>query len=163
MELIDDFFSHAAELAVRGRSSDSGQIDFRRAVSAAYYAVFHLLTMTAAESWAVGRERHRFARLFEHGKLGAASLALPGKLKERLGGNASRDDQTTADTLGAVAKEFVALQQDRNSADYDNSRVWSYTEVENVILQAHDLYIGWDTVSRTPFAESYLLDMLGGK
>jgi hypothetical protein len=122
MDLVDHFFSHAAELAARGEHSDTEQIDFRRAVSAAYYAVFHLLTMTAAESWAVGRERHRFARLFEHGKIRAASLALPGKLKERLGGNTSPDDQKTADTLGAVAKEFVTLQQDRNGADYDNSR-----------------------------------------
>jgi hypothetical protein len=163
MDLADDYFSHAAGLVARGKSSGTEQIDFRRAVSAAYYAVFHLLTMTAAESWAVGRERHRFARLFEHGKLRSASLALPGKLKERLGGNASADQQKIADTLGAIAKEFVALQQERNSADYDNSRAWSYTEVEDVISRAHDLYLSWDTVSKTPFAESYLLDMLGGK
>src|SRR5580698_4499093 len=99
MDLIDDFFSHAAKLASAGQSSDTEQIDFRRAVSAAYYAVFHLLTMTAAESWVVGRERHRFARLFEHGKLRTASLNLPGKLKDRLGNNASADDQKTANTL----------------------------------------------------------------
>jgi len=163
MDLIDDFFTHALKLAAPKEPSSTEQIDFRRAVSAAYYAVFHLLTMTAAESWAVGRERHRFARLFEHGRLRAASLALPSKLKERLGANASTDDQKTADTLSAIAKEFVALQQDRNSADYDVSRVWSYTEVENVILRAHDLYLDWDRVSKTAFAESYLLDMLGGK
>jgi hypothetical protein len=163
MDLIDDFFTHAVNLAVPGQPSSTEQIDFRRAVSAAYYAVFHLLTMTAAESWAVGRERHRFARLFEHGRLKAASLALPGKLKERLGNNASPGDQKTADTLGVIAREFVLLQQDRNNADYDNSRVWSYTEVEKVILRAHSLYMDWTTVSKTPFAESYLLDMLGGK
>jgi hypothetical protein len=163
MVLVDDFFGHAVKLAAPKEPSDTEQIDFRRAVSAAYYAVFHLLTMTAAESWAVGRERHRFARLFEHGRLKTASVALPGKLKERLGNTASSDDQKTADALGAIAKDFVALQQDRNSADYDNSRVWSYTEVENVILRAHDLYIQWNTVSKTPLAESYLLDMLGGK
>ena len=163
MDLIDDFFSHAVRLAAPGKPSDTEQIDFRRAVSAAYYAVFHLLTMTAAESWAVGREGHRFARLFDHGKVKTASVNLPSKLKERLGNNASPDDQKTADTLGAIAKDFVALQQDRNSADYDNSRAWSYTEVENVILRAHDLYLDWNTVSKTPLAESYLLDMLGGK
>lgn len=162
-DLIDDFFSHAVKLAAPGEPSRTEQIDFRRAVSAAYYAVFHLLTMTAAESWAAGRERHRFARLFEHGRLRAASLALPVKLKERLGGNASPDDRKTADTLAAIARDFVALQQDRNSADYDNSRVWSYTEVENVIVRAHNLYVSWHTVSKTPFAESYLLDMLGGR
>lgn len=163
MVLVDDFLSHAVKLAAPGEPSDTEQIDFRRAVSAAYYAVFHLLTMTAAESWAVGRERHRFARLFEHGRLKTASVALPGKLKERLGNTASPGDQKTADALGAIAKDFVALQQDRNSADYDNSRVWSYTEVENVILRAYDLYDQWSTVSKTPLAESYLLDMLGGK
>ena len=163
MDLIDEFFAHAVKLSAPGEPSTTEQVDFRRAVSAAYYAVFHLLTMTAAESWAVGRERPRFARLFDHGKVRAASLALPGKLKERLGGNPSPDDQKTADTLGAIAKDFVALQQDRNSADYDNARVWSYTEVENVILRAHNLYMSWHTVSKTPFAESYLLDMLGAK
>jgi hypothetical protein len=119
--------------------------------------------MTAAESWGVGRERHRFARLFEHSKVRAASQALPNKLKERLGVNPSPADQTTADTLGAIAKEFVALQQERNSADYDNARVWSYTEVEDLIVRAHVLYIDWETVSRTSLAESFLLDMLGGK
>jgi hypothetical protein len=122
--------------------------------------------MTAAELWAVDRERHRFAGLFEHGRLRTASLALPalpGKLKERLGNDASPDDQKTADTLGAIAKYFVALQQERNSADYDNPRVWSYTEVESVIVRAHDLYLRWSRVSKTPLAESYLLDMLGGK
>ena len=163
MDLIDNFFSHAVRLAAPGKPSDTEQIDFRRAVSAAYYAVFHLLTTTAAESWAVDRERHRFARLFEHGELRTASLALPSKLKERLGDNASPEDQKTADTLAAIAKTFVALQQDRNSADYDNSRAWSYTEVEDVIVRAHDLYIDWNTVSKTPLAESYLLDLLGGK
>jgi uncharacterized protein (UPF0332 family) len=163
MDLVDEFLAHAFKLSSSGERSSTEQIDFRRAVSAAYYAVFHLLTMTAAESWAVGRERHRFARLFEHGRLRAASLALPGKLKERLGGNASPEDQKIADTLAAIAKEFVALQQDRNSADYDNSRVWSYTEVEKVILRAHGLYLDWESVSKTPLAESYLLDMLSGK
>jgi hypothetical protein len=119
--------------------------------------------MTAAESWTVDRERHRFARLFEHGRLKAASLGLHGKFKDRLGNNASADDQQTADTLTYIAKEFVALQQDRNIADYDNSRKWSYAEVDAVILRARNLYVAWNAVSRTPLAESFLLDMLGGK
>lgn len=163
MDVVDDLFIHAARLAAEGGHQGTEQIDYRRAVSAAYYAVFHLLTMTAAESWAVGRERTRFARLFEHGKLKSAFLALPAKLKERSGSDALPDDRKAADTLAAVAKEFVALQQDRNSADYDNSRVWSYTEVEDVITRAHDLYLNWNTICQTPFAESFFLDMLGGK
>jgi hypothetical protein len=163
MDLIDEFFAHAVKLSAPGEPSNTEQIDFRRAVSAAYYAVFHLLTMTAAECWAVGRERHRFARLFDHGIVKKASENLPAKLRKRLGDNPSPDDRKTADTLRAIAKEFVALQQDRHDADYDNARVWSYTEVEKVILRAHVLYMSWETVSKTALAESCLLDMLGGK
>ncbi len=109
MDLIDDFAlaTHLSSLWPR-KSSDTEQINLRRAVSAAYYAVFHLLTMTAAESWAVGRERHRFARLFEHGRIKAASQALPGKLKERPGGNsASPDEQKTAATLWRYRKKGI--------------------------------------------------------
>ena len=37
MDLVDGFFSHAVKLAAPGEPSDTEQIDFRRAVSAAYY------------------------------------------------------------------------------------------------------------------------------
>src|SRR5580658_698620 len=63
MDLVDAYFDHAVALVDPPQPSKTEQIDFRRAISAAYYAVFHLLTMTAAEHWAVERERHRFARL----------------------------------------------------------------------------------------------------
>jgi hypothetical protein len=66
----------------------------------------------------------------------AASVSLPNRLKERLGEIPSEQDRKTADALTFIAGEFVALQQDRHSA-YDNSKVWSYTEVENAITRAH--------------------------
>lgn len=92
-----------------------------------------------------------------------ASVGLPARLKERLGDRPTLDDRKTAGILTGIAKEFVALQQDRHIADYDNSKVWSYSEVENVILRAHGLYLDWYYVRTKPLAESYLLDMLGGK
>jgi hypothetical protein len=85
------------------------------------------------------------------------------RLKERLGGSPSPQDRQTADTLRFIAGEFVSLRQDRHTADYDNSAVWSYTEVENAITRAHTLYIHWNTVRDTPLAQSYLLDMMGGR
>ncbi len=57
----------------------------------------------------------------------------------------------------------MALQNDRHIADYDNSKAWSYTEVENVIIRARDLYVKWLAIAKTPLAMAYLLDMLGGK
>jgi hypothetical protein len=111
MDLVDAFFDHAVALVGPPQPSTTEQIDFRRAVSAAYYAIFHLLTMTASEHWATAADRNRFARLF----------------------------------------------------DYDNSMVWSYTEAENAITRAQTLYIRWNTVRNTPLAQSYLLDMMGGR
>src|ERR1700722_13176679 len=131
MDLVDAFFDHAIALADPPQPSKTEQIDFRRAVSAAYYAVFHLLTMTAAEHWGIAADRNRFARLFEHNKIKAASENPPRRLKERLGASPSPQDRQTADTLLFIAGEFVLLQQGRHTADYDNSKVWSYTEVEN--------------------------------
>jgi hypothetical protein len=161
MDLVDAFFDHAAALVDPQQPSKTEQIDFRRAVSAAYYAVFHLLTMTAAEHWVVKNDRHRFARLFEHNKIKTASVNLPNRLKERLGNLPSEQDRKIADALTFIAGEFIALQQDRHSADYDNSKVWSYTEVENAITRAQVLYLKWNTVRNTPMAQSYLLDMMG--
>jgi hypothetical protein len=119
--------------------------------------------MTAAEHWAVERERHRFARLFEHGKIKTAFEKLPKRIKERIGTSPSELDRKAANALESIAREFVALQEDRHSAGYDNSKVWSYTEAEDVITRAHDIYLLWNTIRDTPLAQSYLLDMMGGR
>jgi hypothetical protein len=52
---------------------DPKQVDLRRAVSAAYYALFHLLTTQAAQNWKHERQRNRFARMFDHGPMKARS------------------------------------------------------------------------------------------
>jgi len=161
--LVADFLIHAANLVAASKTSGCEQIDLRRAVSAAYYAVFHLLTMAAAESWAVPTDRVRFARLFEHGKMKNASNGLPARIDKRLGAKPSASDVAIGDELKFISEEFKALQDDRHIADYDNSKVWSYTEVENVIIRAHDLHDKWLPIAKTPLAMGYLLDMLGGK
>jgi hypothetical protein len=65
--------------------------------------------------------------------------------------------------LNSLLASFVALQEDRHSADYDNLKVWSRTEVEDIIARAHDIYLTWNTVRHTPLAQSFLLDMMGGR
>ena len=163
MDVVDDFFVHAANLAASSRTSDCQQIDLRRAVSAAYYAVFHLFTMTAAESWAVPADRVRFARLFEHGKMKNASNGLAANIDKRLGAAPLAQHVAIGDDLKIISKDFMALQNDRHIADYDNSKVWSYTEVESIIIKAHDLYLKWERLAKNSLATAYLLDMLGGK
>src|ERR1700693_2712432 len=108
MDLVDAFLDHAIALVDPRKPSKTEKIVFRRAVSAAYYAVFHLLTMTAAEHWAVENDRHRFARLFEHNRIKTASVSLPNRLRERLGDAPSEQDRKTEDAPTCIAGVFNA-------------------------------------------------------
>ena len=84
------------------------QANLRRAVSTAYYAMFHCLAGTAADLL-VGRRRspawHRVYRALEHGR---ARTACEGK--RAMAGFPSE--------IRNFAERFVTLQQKRHEADY---------------------------------------------
>jgi hypothetical protein len=53
------------------------QASFRRAVSTAYYALFHLLVQDAAQAWAgSGSARFALERRFEHRIMKAVSVSI---------------------------------------------------------------------------------------
>ena len=58
MALPEDLIEQASFLCER---EEPTQADFRRAVSASYYALFHLLTLDAAENCKNEEQRRRFA------------------------------------------------------------------------------------------------------
>ncbi len=68
MSLADDLLEQSFELAAReaGAPDVPKQASMRRAVSTAYYALFHLLVGEAVNNWAVQRHRDILARLFDH-------------------------------------------------------------------------------------------------
>src|SRR5580700_6549593 len=115
MSFADDLLEQSYHLAHR----DSGvpkQASLRRAVSTAYYSLFHLLIDEAVGAWSVERQRSRLARTFDHGK-------MKGVCDEVL--------KTATSTAGRpaelvlVARTFIRLQQDRHTTDYDNAEEWS--------------------------------------
>ena len=69
MAYHDDPIAHAIFLSELNLPDDPNQVDLRRAVSAAYYALFHLLTTEAAKNWKHQSQRNRFAGMFDHGWL----------------------------------------------------------------------------------------------
>ena len=74
-----DLLRHARSVALVLPERNS--TDFRRAVSAAYYALYHAVTLQAAALVADGdtpAERHRLARRFRHRHLRAAASTLAG-------------------------------------------------------------------------------------
>jgi len=66
-----------------------------------------------------------------------------------------------ATDLKLVADSFVKLQQDRQTADYDNSKVWSRTQVWETIAQAEDAIAAWSNIREKEMAQDYLLDLMG--
>ncbi len=92
MSLEHDLLRHARELAERAPKRPK-QANIRRAISAAYYAVFHLLTRAAARAFADGNDSliPRLARTFNHGDMAEASkLFAKEELPQQL-----RSDPTT--------------------------------------------------------------------
>jgi hypothetical protein len=65
-----------------------------------------------------------------------------------------------ATDLKLVADSFVKLQQARHTADYDNSKVWSRTQVREMIAQSLDAMAAWHEIRETEMGQDYLLDLM---
>jgi uncharacterized protein (UPF0332 family) len=156
MAYHDDLIRHAIFLSDLNPQDEPKQVDLRRAVSSAYYALFHLLTTEAAQNWKHDGQRNRFARMFDHGRMKACS--------SKTSSRAIPVDPTEipiATDLKLVAESFVKLQQARHTADYDNSKAWSRTQVYEVIAQAEDAMTSWSNIRETEMAQDYLFDLMG--
>jgi len=62
--------------------------------------------------------------------------------------------------LRTVASTFIQLQQYRHTADYDNSKKWTRTEVLAHIELAAAAFDCWAAVAGTAIAEDFLLQLL---
>jgi uncharacterized protein (UPF0332 family) len=142
MAYHDDLLDQALHLARRDPKRPK-QANLRRAISTAYYALFHLLIADAVAYWKLERQRSSFARVFEHKKMKGACKNC----------NAPNGD------LRAVAESFVELQQSRHLADYDNSRVWTKVEVMAHINRAGAAFQKWKHVKDRTDAQDFLLSL----
>jgi hypothetical protein len=48
-------------------------------------------------------------------------------------------------------------------ADYDNSKVWSRTQVWDLIIDAEDAITAWSNIREKEIAQDYLLDLMGSR
>jgi hypothetical protein len=119
----EHLFEQAERLIGASPAGRPRQVDIRRAISAAYYGVFHA-TITAAADQVVGvvsRSTNRYALVYrsvDHSRLRAlCEQARKGDLPPKLVPHAP------AEGFGAEISAFAAavldLQQQRHSADYD--------------------------------------------
>lgn len=149
MAFADDLLEQAHDLAHK-EAVNPKQASLRRAVSTAYYALFHLLIDEAVSKWAIERQRSILARTFEHGKMkGICDDVL----------KAVKSGAPLPPELNTVADAFIQLQQHRHTADYDNSKQWSRSDVVNVLTLATGAFAAWRAISTQDAAQDYLLQL----
>jgi hypothetical protein len=157
MSLHSDLLRQAKQLA-RLEPRHPRPASLRRAVSAAYYALFHLLIHEATRTLISAPDlRNRFARAFDHGDMKAASNAFanpPADLKRLTGGTPIPPD------LQTVAETFAMMQEERHHADYDLGKNFTRVEVNNLVATVDQAFRLWPALRTDPATRSYLAALL---
>lgn len=139
----------------RGEVPAAGQplttTDYRRAISSAYYALFHTITLASASLFARDdASRYEAVRWFRHGDLRVVTAWIhggkpPQGLEYSIG--ALRDDEH----VRGVAIAFQLLLKARESADYDHSAAFRRSDVHELVSLAQEAV---DLVEAPAFAAS---------
>jgi uncharacterized protein (UPF0332 family) len=158
-ELPEQLISQAEFLL---REATVNEANIRRAVSSAYYALFHLLIRDAVVNWRHADQHARLARTFDHKRMNDASIAV---LKEI--GNLPNQAAAGTDTeqasrfrLSTFAQAFVDLQQARHRADYDIGEPFGSVDAAVDVAQARLAFVTWAEERHEPLAQRYLYTLL---
>lgn len=153
------------------------QGNLRRAISSAYYALFHLLIHEASKQL-VGWSRdpvpamvnHGVRRWFDHGTMKNVASWFQGKhippvlndlpdrapVAQKLPSLVSRE-------LRDVAATFVELQEQRHMADYDlGAPPWTRQSALSTVKRAERAFEAWEVARQDPLTPLFLLLLLTG-
>ena len=155
MAFHDDLLRQALDLA--GKNSESPtQADLRRSVSAAYYALFHLLISETVANWSLDSSRDGLARMFEHRVMVKAS----DKLRNRVAFPFTGEDPEAVQKLLQVATAFRRLQDNRHIADYDNAKHWTQIDALDEVKEAGEAFTAWHAIKNEKIAQDFLVSLL---
>ena len=161
MPFADDLLEQAKHLASRERTKPK-QASLRRALSTAYYALFHFLISEATLNWKRPDQRSLLARMFEHGKMRSASERQRAVSRSFLNSALHSAPQIYCERhLLHVAEAFLDAQQQRHRADYDNSVQWTRTDVKARIKEIERAFESWRSIREEPAAQAFLISLLG--
>ena len=163
--LPDELLSQAHHLA-RKELGRPRQASLRRAVSTAYYALFHLLVGESTRSLA-GTERRSsqlralLGRAYRHDEMAKASKGfsqgasgLPPTVR------ALPEAARIPDDLADVAQAFCELRYRRESADHDVAAWLNRREVSSLVRRAETAMQCWKRVRQDPASRLYLISLL---
>jgi len=165
MTIHDALRKQAQQLAIQDPRKPV-QVSLRRAISAAYYALFHLLIDAAIRRLVAAEPRLRLgtlvSRAFAHGEMRKVSKAFaagtPPAAFAAVAGPVPRELQRVADA-------FVSLQEARHDADYNVGRSFSRHETLVLLRKAEEAFAEWKglRVQGLPAVDAYLTALLIGQ
>jgi hypothetical protein len=94
--------------------------------------------------------------MFDHGHMQRSSggVADPAKIAY------TGQDTVHVSALRLVAETFVASQDMRHVADYDNGRLWSPPQVAEMVETVVMAFDRWSEIRHTEIAQEYLVSLL---
>ena len=160
MAFPEDLLEQARHLAQR-EPKRPRQASLRRAVSTAYYALFHLLITETAKNWKRPKERHTLARMFEHTFMGKVCTTKRDQLNAHFNTNPPASPQLDLGKhLHTISDTFVQMLQHRHTADYDSSAKWTRTDTIEKIQSVEAAFQSWKTIRREHEAQNFLVTLL---
>lgn len=162
MSLHDDLLAQARRLA-SAEPRRPRQASLRRAVSASYYALYHLLVSEATGRMFAGARlaalRGDVARAFAHRTMKDVARQFSSRnVSPRL--RAGLNGQPLQAELVRVADSFVRLQDARSDADYDTARTFRRGEALVSVQISERAFADWRRVRKSVQADTFLAGLL---
>jgi uncharacterized protein (UPF0332 family) len=160
MAFHEDLLEQAQHLARRERGRPR-QASLRRAISTAYYALFHLLISETIKNWKRQAERNTLARMFEHAFMAKACSTKRDELNTFFKARPSPGSELEVSRhLHFVVLTFLRMLQHRQTADYDNSIRWTRTDALETIQSVATAFESWKLIRKEPAAQNFLVTLL---
>jgi len=151
----DDLLDQALTL-VKKEPRKPKQASLRRAVSTAYYALFHLLVSACVANWKRPDQRAALGRALDHSSMKSASNRIQDTRQFPFTG----EDPSVVSDLRYVAKTFAQLQEQRHVADYDNAKFWTKTEALSQVASVQQAFPAWKRIAKESITQAYLISLL---
>ncbi|WP_428484096.1 hypothetical protein [Rhodopila sp.] len=171
MTLHHDLLDQALHLATR-ETKKPKQASLRRAVSAAYYALFHLLVADGAKRLSPAKPAGLsllIQRAFNHGAMRDVCKSFADG--HRAAVRNSQPGQPPPATrklitlpldppLFGVIQALIDLQEARNEADYNLDKQWNRLDVLSRVQTARQAFVDWAAIRNSPTATVFVVALL---
>jgi hypothetical protein len=156
-----DELLEVGRLLAASHPGEAHQPSLRRALSTAYYALFHLLIEDAIGPCSDAHLKYSLSRMFDHGPRRQVCDKTTSELNSFFEKKPpDGPDRRFNEHLATVAEAFSQGQHNRNDADYNRSKVWDTEQVATLIDDIEEAFQSWRAIREDSRARAFLTSML---